>query len=161
MAFDLNAFEKAKKASVAQLLFKCARLVNEMAVARVRLAGRAPEFRVSHTHLFPHIDFQGTRLTVLAERLGVTKQAAGQWVTELEQMGVLEKIPDPSDGRAKLIRFSEFGKTSMVEGLSVLNQVEGELKSALGPEKFGQFHQTLLALESYLEAPHQTNPGSQ
>ena len=62
--------------------------------------------RPAHTALFPHIDLSGTRQTALARRMGVSKQAVGQLVSELEQMGALERVPDPSDGRARLVRFA-------------------------------------------------------
>jgi hypothetical protein len=52
-----------------------------------RRAGR-PRLRRSHTSLLPHIDLGGTRVTDLAERLGVSKQAASQLVDDLEAIGV-------------------------------------------------------------------------
>ena len=67
-------------------LFKAARLINEDAIARVRERTGEP-VRVAHTALLPHVDLEGTRLTELARRMGVTKQAVGQLVDELEQMG--------------------------------------------------------------------------
>src|SRR5687767_2166502 len=107
---DLKALERKKRQSVGQLLFKCARLLNERAIARVNRQVGQPVLRASHTNLFPHIDFEGVRLTELAQRLGVTKQAVGQVVAELEELGVVEVRPDPSDGRAKLVRFTTKGK---------------------------------------------------
>src|SRR5215510_8733281 len=99
--------EKSKR--TAQLLLKAARLVNERAIARVRERTGRP-VRVAHTTLLPHVDLEGTRLTVLAKRLGVTKQAAGQLVDELEQFGMLERVADPADARAKLVKFSRRGQ---------------------------------------------------
>ena len=59
---EQQAIAAAKSASTAQLLFKCARLVNELALERLRLAtGQA--LRPAHTALFPLIDLEGTRLT--------------------------------------------------------------------------------------------------
>ena len=55
------------------------------------------------------IELEGSRLTQLAERAGMTKQAVGEMVADLEQLGYLERVPDPGDGRAKIIRLSARG----------------------------------------------------
>ena len=143
--------EKAKKGSVAQLLFKCARLVNERTLARAnQLFGT--ELRAVHTTLFPHIDLvHGTRLTTLAERLGVSKQAAGQLVSELVDMGMLERRPDPEDGRANRICFVAKRRHGVLEGLDVLREEEEELRAAIGAGRFSALHDGLLALERVLE----------
>jgi DNA-binding MarR family transcriptional regulator len=139
----------AKAQSTVQLLFKAARILNEQAIGRVRDRTKRP-VRVAHTALFPHIDLAGTRLTDLASRLGVTKQAAGQLVDELVEMGMLERAPDPEDARAKLIRFSKKGRAGLFEGLSVLREIEGELETAIGSAKMRGLHDALAAVLAHL-----------
>lgn len=148
---ELERIERAKRASVAQLLFKCARLVNERALERVRQRSGLEALRASHTALFPHIDFEGTRLTELARRLGISKQAVGQLVGELEAMGTLERVPDPSDGRAKLIRFSAQGRRGMLQGLSVLKELEVDYARDIGVERMEALRDALVALEEVLD----------
>lgn len=145
--------EAAKSASVAQLLFKAARLLNERAVARVEPQPGAPRLRPAHTSLFPHIDLAGTRSTELARRMGISKQAVGQLVDELEQMGAVERIPDPEDGRAKLIRFSRRPGRSLLDGLQHLQTIEAELAGELGPARMQALHEGLTALLAVLERP--------
>jgi len=135
--------EKAK--STLQLLFKAARLLNERAIGRVRERSGQP-VRVAHTTLLPHIDLEGTRLTEIARRLGVTKQAAGQLVDELVDMGTLERVPDPEDARAKLVRFTPRGKQALLAGLAVLTELEGELAKSLGKKRVSELHDTLRAI---------------
>jgi DNA-binding MarR family transcriptional regulator len=151
MTLPDGQLEAKKRASTAQLLFKCARLVNDRAIARLRAETGLP-VRAAHTLLFPHLDFQGVRLTELAEKLGVTKQAVGQLVDELEQMGAVERIADPRDGRAKLIRFGERGREGMLHGLSVLGEIERDLACAIGDRLFAALHDALLVLADHLEA---------
>lgn len=143
--------ERAKGASTGQLLMKCARLFNETAIARVRAASGQP-IRAAHTALFPHIDLEGTRLTELARRLGVTKQAVAQLVDDLEAMGIVERVPDPRDGRAKLIGFSAAGRAGMFDGLAMLGELEAELGEEIGEEKMAQLHESLVALLPALTA---------
>jgi DNA-binding MarR family transcriptional regulator len=146
-----TALESAKRASVGQLLFKCARLLNEEALGRVRTRAGAPALRPSHTTLFPHIDLEGTRLTTLAVRLGITKQGVGQLVQDLERLGVVERTPDPSDGRAKLVRFTARGRRGLMHGLGVLRELEDELGGSVGRKRMQILHGILLDLHDVLE----------
>ncbi|HKO53804.1 MAG TPA: MarR family transcriptional regulator [Polyangiaceae bacterium] len=145
------ALEARKRASVAQLLFKCARLVNERALAKVNEQPQAIVLRTSHTNLFPHLDFEGVRITELARRLDISKQAVSQTIAELELMDVVETIPDPNDGRARLARFTDKGKLAIVQGLGVLRGIESEMERSIGKAKFEALHDALLALEAMLE----------
>ena len=152
-----DGFEEAKRASLAQVLFKTARLVNEEGIRRLReVSGH--DVRMAHTTLFPHIDFDGVRLTELARRVGHTKQAVAQVVDELVEMGALEKVKDPSDGRAKLIRFSAEGRPGLLAGLVVLGSIESELGAALGRERMMRLHDDLLALLDHLESEDVVDP---
>ena len=149
---DLAKLEKKKRASVGQLLFKCARLLNEQAMARVNREAGEPVIRASHTQLFPHIDFRGVRLSELARRIGVTKQAVGQLVAELADMGVVELCADPSDGRAKLVRFTPKGARAIEHGLGVLSELEQDLERKIGRRHMRALHRALLAAEAALES---------
>jgi DNA-binding MarR family transcriptional regulator len=147
-AADLEAL---KKRGVSQLLFKCARLLNDRAVARVNQRSRARVLRASHTALFPHLGAQGIRSTELAQRLGVTKQSVSQLVTELESWGMVTQTPDPQDGRAKLVKLSDKGHKAMLDGLSVLAELEGELVSRIGKRRMQELQTALSALEAELD----------
>src|SRR5215471_4318646 len=92
--------EAAKRQSTLQLLFRAARLADEEAVRRVAAIEGAPRLRRSHTALLPHIDLGGTRISDLAHRLGVSKQAVSELIDDLEAAGVVERLPDPDDARA-------------------------------------------------------------
>ena len=139
-------------------MFRCARLFNEAALGRMREEMGVAGIRASHTSLFPFIELEGTRLTDLAARLGVSKQAAGQLVEDLEQMGILERAPDPADGRAKLVRFSARGRRGLLEGLAVLRRMEAELSARLASGDMERLHGILLRLLDALEAAPPLSP---
>ena len=142
-SIDPTALEAAKQASTFQLLFRCARLVNELSLSRVRERYNEPDLRAAHTALFPHLDLEGVRLTELARRVGVSKQAVGQLVDDLERMGALERVPDPSDGRAKLIRFKGGW---MLKGIDVLMELEQELIASAGASEIAGLREGLIAV---------------
>jgi DNA-binding MarR family transcriptional regulator len=160
-AEERAALEAAKRASVAQLLLKCARLLNEQAIARVRERAGVPNLRPAHTTLFPHIDLEGTRITEIARRVGISKQAVAQLVDELEAMGGVERVPDPSDGRAKLVRFAhKRGKLSLLDGLEHLRALEGDMEAAIGSPHMQALRDALCALHDALESGMGTGTGA-
>lgn len=150
---DLEALEAAKRASVGQLLLKCARLLDERALARVARASRGRvALRPAHTRLLPHLTMEGVRLTDLAAKLGVTKQAVGPLVADLESMGVVATATDPDDARARRVRLTPKGVQGIHQGLAALREVEGEIEAAIGPEAMGELHAALLAALEVLES---------
>ncbi|MFZ5478901.1 MAG: MarR family winged helix-turn-helix transcriptional regulator [Myxococcota bacterium] len=139
----------AKRAAVGHTLLKAARLFNELSIRELQRTH--PQVRQVHTLVLPHLDLGGTRLTTLAERAGVTKQFMGQIVDEMEALGVLERRPDPSDRRAKLVCFTEAGRRSMFTGLATLAKVEAELRAEVGDARMEQLREGLDALLAALE----------
>lgn len=140
------ALEAAKSESTLQLLFKAARRLDELALERSAQRSGLPRLRRSHTSLLPHIDLDGTRITDLAERLGVSKQAASQLVDDLEQLGVLAREPDPDDARAKRVVFTQKGQSGLLEGLALLRELERELEREIGSQPMAQLRTALAAI---------------
>jgi len=137
--------DDAKRASTLQVLFKAARLLNDEALARLS-ERTGVQVRPSHAALFPHIDLGGTRITEVARRMGITKQAVSQLVADLEAMGTLERVPDPADGRARLVRFTAAGRAGLLDGLGVLGEVASSYEDALGADGLATLHDLLTKL---------------
>jgi DNA-binding MarR family transcriptional regulator len=150
-AAERRRFEAIRDAATLQLLFKAARLANERALARAGAGAPGPPIGPAHTALFPHLDFEGIRLTELANKLGVTKQAVGQLVDDLAAVGMVERVADPFDGRAKRIRFSRRGHAALLHGLGVLREVEADLEGAIGKGRMRELHKTLQMMIGVLE----------
>src|SRR5438876_6895089 len=68
------------------------------------------DIRPGHGCVFGTIEPEGSRLTDLAERARMTKQSVGEATSDLEQRGYVERVSDPDDGRAKIIRLTERGR---------------------------------------------------
>lgn len=145
--------ETAKRTSTAHLLIRCARLVNEYALASLP-ARDGPRPRAAHMALFPHVALEGgTRVTELATKIGITKQAVGQLVDDMEALGIMTRIADPDDGRAKRVCFTEAGKASMLDGLAHLAQVDDVLRDRVGTTTMDTLHRALLELVDQLDVP--------
>lgn len=135
--------------STFELLFRAARLVNERAVARVQASGG--QLRTAHTALLPHITSAGVRLTELADKLGVTKQAVGPLVDDLEREGIVERVDDPADRRAKRIRWTKRGERALLDGIGVLAALERDLAKSVGKQRMAALADTLEALIAAVE----------
>jgi DNA-binding MarR family transcriptional regulator len=88
----------------------------------------------------------GTRLTELAEQAQVTKQTAGFLVDQLAKAGWVERVPDPSDRRARLVRFSARGEEALPVAAAAVAAVEAEWTAHLGKRQMAQLRQTLAKL---------------
>jgi len=62
-----------------------------------------------HLTLFRNLDLGGTRLTEIASRARMTKQAMAELVDKAERLGFVARRPDPGDGRAKTVVFTPAG----------------------------------------------------
>lgn len=143
--------EVAKRGSTLQLLFKAARLLDEEALRRIAAKTGRPPLRRAHTALLPHIALEGTRLTELATKLGVTKQAVSQLVDDLEAAGVVARVACPDDARAKLVTFTASGRARLFEGLAMLGTIEAELAEAIGAAQMRELRRVLVGILATVE----------
>lgn len=150
---DFNStLERRKAESTLQVLFKVARLLNEQAIGRVNRERRSGlRLRPSHMAVFPHLALEGSRITVLAEKMQISKQAVAQVVEDLEQMGFVRRVPDPSDGRAKLVQFTKSGRNSMLQGLDLLSSMEQELADIVGTKRISELGKTLSIILTHID----------
>jgi DNA-binding MarR family transcriptional regulator len=94
------------------------------------------DVREGHGCVFGFVDLEhGSRLTDVAERARLTKQAVGEAVAELEQLGYVQRVPDPADGRAKIIRFTERGREAALTGRRLFAEIEAEWAERYGEER--------------------------
>ncbi|MFB7717337.1 MarR family winged helix-turn-helix transcriptional regulator [Nocardia sp. NPDC056100] len=104
------------------------------------------DITIAQGRLAAQIGPDGTRLTELAERAQVTKQTAGFLVDQLERAGYVERVPDPTDGRARLVRLSERGRRMAEFGNEVSASIEREWAAHLGERRMGQLREALARL---------------
>ena len=112
-----------------------------------------PDYRPTYQQVFQWCRPEGSRLTELAERAGVTKQSMGEIIDVLEQRGYVERIPDPTDGRAMLIRRTPRGWEINRVAREVVEQMQQEWAQALGAERFGHLLDILRQLARVLDHP--------
>jgi DNA-binding MarR family transcriptional regulator len=129
---------------LATLMFISYRAMDDRVMRAMREAGY--DVTVAQSRLAQRIADEGSRLTELAERAQVTKQTASLLVAALEREGLVERVPDPDDGRARLIRLSDRGREASQRARQVVMGVEREWVEHLGPELAGQLREGLVRL---------------
>ena len=133
-----------RQQNIGRLFQRAARAYSELALEKLRASGRYEGLTLFHTALISNLDIDGTRISLLAERAGISKQAMGQLVDELERDGLILRTPDPSDKRATLIKFTERGWQFLQDAYQVKLEIESAYGQVLGEEEFA-------ALRSLLE----------
>jgi DNA-binding MarR family transcriptional regulator len=94
------------------------------------------DVREGHGCVFGFVDLDhGSRLTDVAERARLTKQAVGEAVAELEQLGYVVRVPDPGDGRAKIIKFTVRGREAALTGRRLFAEIEDEWAERYGEQR--------------------------
>ena len=123
-----------RKTNVGQALLEVARDFQKGALEEYSRAGHR-KLQSSHQAILTYLSLDGTRLTELAARASMTKQAMGQLVDEVERLGYVERIPDPSDGRAKIVRFTRKGRMLIKEGTEIGEAIQRKYASLMGETK--------------------------
>ena len=110
-------------------------MANDVGVplALSNLAARA-QVSAAHVHITRHVALEGSRLTDLAQKAGMTKQAMGDLVDQCEAWGLVTREPDPRDARSRIVRFTETGLAWLQAFQNAVAQAEAEFRQEVGDE---------------------------
>ncbi|MFD8221087.1 MarR family winged helix-turn-helix transcriptional regulator [Streptomyces sp. NPDC059697] len=101
------------------------------------------DWTLAQCRVFQRIAPNGSRLKELADQAQMTKQSASVMVDQLEHLGYVRRIPDPTDGRARLIVIEERGRRAVEVAMATLDEIYAEWKTYLGTRNFTLLHQIL------------------
>ena len=127
------------------LLFVAYRAAEQRAMQAVADAG-LEDLTTAQARVLQRVRAEGSRLTDLAEAATVTKQTAGFLVDQLERAGYVVRVPDPADGRAKLIRLGPRGLEAARVAEGAIAALEREWEQHLGARRWSQLRAALVAL---------------
>jgi len=124
---------------------------SQLAAMIARLEARGFEgLTPTFATVIPLLDAAGLRSTALAERAGVTKQAASQLVKLLEERGYVEQARDQTDTRAKIVRLTRRGVALRKACAQVRQELQAEAVHTLGAKNFAELHRNLQKLTASL-----------
>jgi DNA-binding MarR family transcriptional regulator len=105
----------------------------DVPLALSNLAARA-QVSAAHIHITRHLELQGTRLTDLAQKAGMSKQAMGDLVDQCEAWGLVTREPDPRDARARIVKFTPTGLAWLQAFKDAVGQAEREFRAEVGED---------------------------
>jgi len=105
----------------------------------------------AHSGVIVNLRTEGTRLTELAERAGISKQAMGKLVAEMEDIGYVRCAPDPVDARAKLVTFSRSGLGLLADAGTVVDDIWELYAGLIGERRLSTLRSSLLTLLAKLD----------
>jgi DNA-binding MarR family transcriptional regulator len=126
--------------------------LNERLNARV-VADGFDDIRPALSSVFQHVRDGGSRVTEIAERAQLTKQTVVYLVNDLERMGYVERVADPDDGRAKLVRPTARGHAVVAEARRAVAEIEREWTALLGAQRMEDLRTSLEDLHDALWPP--------
>jgi DNA-binding MarR family transcriptional regulator len=103
----------------------------------------------AHVLLFRWPTIDGLRPSELATRNQLSRQTINDLLSDLEKRGYLKRTPDPTDGRARIVRLTERGwdLTQVISDMSFTT--ESEWAQLIGETRYGEFRSTLCELVAY------------
>ena len=121
---------------IGQLLRDAFRRFEEELAAALAAPREQHGVRPVHDAVLAYLDRDGTRASVLADRARLSRQAITQLVDELEERGVVVRLPDPADGRAKIIRYTPEALKIFDASRRAIAALERRWANELGPAKY-------------------------
>jgi len=133
------------------------RLITRLALAydRKLKEGTTSKYNIpkSQQSFLIHLELNGSRVSALADRLGVSKQAISRMSQELEEKGLVKRVEDQTDGGATMLFFTERGRKLVQITVDRLEAIETEMALALGDEDATNLNSLLAQWADYLD-PH-------
>ncbi len=139
---------------VGVLMFVAVRHIEQRVLAALQDAGYSGT--LAQGRLFARIGPDGNRVTELAEMAQVTKQTAAFLVERLEEHGYVERVPDPTDARARVVRIAERGQQAQRIAVQVEEAIYAEWAAHLGQAELDRLRATMLRLRAVTD-PYATD----
>lgn len=135
----------ARDQALGRVLLLLTREVSRRAVERMAAAGFG-DISLGHFMIMAHIPIDGRRASEIAQRAGLTKQAVSKTVEELKRKGYVETAADPSDGRARIVTFTQRGLDMFEAGVAAGEAVEAEMAALLPAGDYERLKRSLVRL---------------
>jgi DNA-binding MarR family transcriptional regulator len=136
---------KAGEMLIGALLRVPGQAIHRRLIAELNAAG-FDELRLPHIAVLQFPGPDGVRPGVLAERAGMSKQAMNQLLGSLEGFGYLVRAPAPDGRGTRVVRLTGRGRAAYAKIIDILRDIEREWSAGLGPQRFAQLKELLVAV---------------
>jgi DNA-binding MarR family transcriptional regulator len=146
---DLAALRRPDFEPFIALTEKAARVLRDDMISSGHEAGYT-EMAPAHNAVFATLPTEGARAADMAARAGITRQSMGEVVRDMVRLGILEMVPDPTDRRAKIVRYTDYGLTMAQAGFDRILAVEDRLREEFGAEDLATTRRVLRQVRELL-----------
>ncbi len=147
---DIQALRGYRNSRLYRPLARTLRTYNRTLVSALQARGFS-DFSPAFPQILSNLDTHGTRIGVLALRAGLTRQAAGQLVAEIERRGYVQRRGAPDDARATIVRFTARGRRLLENVFELVEKTEDSYAELLGRAEFEHLQRTLARLADHID----------
>ena len=147
---DIAALRRYRNGKLYRSLTRTLRVYNRLLLERLHARGFT-DFAPSFPALLSNLDTKGTRIGVLAARGGVTRQAAGQLLREIERCGYVQRRAANDDARATMVHFTARGRRLLATVFELVEEIEADFAAALEPGRYDQLREELLKVADRID----------
>ena len=147
---DSPELRRLRNSRLYRSLFRILRVYNRRLVDELRARG-FEDFSPAFPPLLSNLDTAGSHIGTLARRAGVTRQAAGQLIREIERCGYVQRLDSPHDTRATMVRFTPRGRRMLANVLEIIQALDRELAGAVGAGAFAEISQGLFTVAERID----------
>ena len=141
---------KHRNSKLYRSLTRTLRVYNRLLIERLH-ADEFKDFSPAFPAMLSNLDTEGTRIGVLARRGGVTRQAAGQLLREIERCGYVELRASLDDARATTVHFTPRGKRLLATIIGLVEEIEDEFAAHLAPGSYKRVREGLLEIADRID----------
>jgi DNA-binding MarR family transcriptional regulator len=146
----LDQLRRMRNTKLYRPLARTLRVYNRRLVSALHARG-FDDFAPSFPQILSNLDTEGTRVGVLATRAGVSRQAAGQLLAEIERCGYVDRKPAHDDARAIVIQFTARGRRLLDTIFALVEEEEASFAAILGEAEFDQLRESLARLADAID----------
>lgn len=142
---DASALRSWRDQTLYRLLLRASRAETTTTLQLIQASGYE-DISLADTNLLANLDTEGTSISALARRAGVSRQAASQQVAALEAAGYIERRPSERDGRAVIVIQTGLGRALLADAIAIVEELEAGYEAHLGRARLRDLKESLSSL---------------
>lgn len=146
---SLEGLRRHRNSRLYRSLTRTLRVYNRLLVDGIRARG-FDDFSPAFPQFLSNLDTRGTRIGVIANRAGVSRQAAGQMLRDIERCGYIEFRASPADARATMVHFTARGRRLLDTVLVLVEEIEGRFAEVC-PDDFDRLRIALRQIADVID----------